>query len=308
MSARRVGAAAGVLLMAMGLAFAAMGCTGAPRGDDASAPASGRVAYLARTQGFWQVWVVAPDGSGARQLTHSSVEKTRASWYPDGQALLVSTDGGDLLRVELEGGGETPVRLPVEGSTDAVLSPDGRHVAFSVSPAASRDDNEIFLFSLADGQKLRRLTQAPGLQHEPAWSRDGRWIYYLAGLGDTDHDILRVSLDGSRREQLTTGRGFHFDVAVGPDGSLAYSNNVTGNYELWVQAPGAAPRRLTDDPALDAAPSFSPDGATLVFESTRAGQPEIWRVSAEGGPAQRVTHSVVGARRPVWYHPGEPGR
>ena len=45
-------------------------------------PPSGRIAYLAMTEGRWQVWVMAPDGSGARQLTRSAWEKTRASWAP----------------------------------------------------------------------------------------------------------------------------------------------------------------------------------------------------------------------------------
>jgi Tol biopolymer transport system component len=49
------------------------------------------------------------------------------------------------------------------------------------------------------------------------------------------------------------------------------------------------PRRLTDHPADDAAPSFSHDGTRIYFSSLRSGRWEIWRMPSEGGTPVQVT-------------------
>jgi Tol biopolymer transport system component len=113
-----------------------------------------------------------PDGTGARAVTRSPSEKTRASWFPDGRSLLVSTEQGEVLRVDIETGREEKVPVPLRGTTDAVASPDGRQVAFSVSPAHSRDDHEVYLANL-DGSGLRQLTSEKRVQDEPAWDPGG---------------------------------------------------------------------------------------------------------------------------------------
>ena len=47
---------------------------------------------------------------------------------------------------------------------------------------------------------------------------------------------------------------------------------VAGNTDVYVvNADGSAPQRLTSTPGIDTAPSFSPDGSKIVFESDRSG-------------------------------------
>jgi len=47
--------------------------------------------------------------------------------------------------------------------------------------------------------------------------------------------------------------------------------------------------RLTRNSAIDTEPEWSPDGKSLVFTSDRGGQPQIYRISVNGGKAQRIT-------------------
>lgn len=47
-------------------------------------------------------------------------------------------------------------------------------------------------------------------------------------------------------------------------------------------------RRLTDDPAQDALPRFTPDGRAVVFSSKRTGEWQLFEVDAAGGPARRL--------------------
>jgi TolB protein len=64
--------------------------------------------------------------------------------------------------------------------------------------------------------------------------------------------------------------------------------------------------RLTDTQAIDTSPSFSPDGAQIVFESDRGGSQQIYVMSASGGGAKRISYGE-GARysTPVWSPKGD---
>lgn len=259
------------------------------------------LAYLAYSDdGYWQVWRMTPEGRFPAQVTFSPYDKSRLSWYPDGRYLLVNSNQGSLVKVEVASGNETPIPLPLAGMNDAVLSPDGRRIAFSLSTASSIDNNDLWMVD-ADGGQPRKLTQLPYLQHDPAWGPDGSTLYFLSGKGDQNHDIWKLNLSDGATAQLTVGQLYHFDVAAGPDGSLAFSGNRSGNYEIWLWPAGEKPRPLTDHPALDARPSWSPDGRVLLFESTRNGVPNIWRLPVSGGEPEPLTHHPRGARMPVWW-------
>ncbi|MCG8590728.1 MAG: hypothetical protein MJE66_15665 [Proteobacteria bacterium] len=262
-----------------------------------------KLAYLGVAGDYWQL--VVREGGQDRVVTRSPRDKTRCSWFPDGKAVLVSSQDGVLLRVDLASGREEEIPLPMDDAFDAVVSPDGAWIALSSSPADSRDDNEIWLLR-ADGSGLRKLTHAPGLQHHPAWSPDGQWIYYLSGLlGEPHHEVWRMRPDGTRQEALTAGRGYHFDVAVAADGRFAFSNNRSGDYQIFVQEPTGALRAVTSDPGFDAYPVWSPDGRRLVFESARTGELQLFEIDADGGEATQITHGD-GARRAAWWSGASP--
>jgi TolB protein len=47
-------------------------------------------------------------------------------------------------------------------------------------------------------------------------------------------------------------------------------------------------------------PSWSPDGQSLAFTSTRSGSPEIWRVGRNGADLRQVTSDGQWHSGPVW--------
>lgn len=262
---------------------------------------SPEIAYLGLADGVWQCWVISRDGTGARQITDTEQDKIRVSWYPDGERLLVNSADGFAYEVSINTLDEKRISIPLNGFQDAVISPDGRMIAFSLSTSGSRDDNNIWVFGIQEGD-LRKLTNMPWLQHDPVWSHDGRQIYFLSGDGGQTHDIWRIGLDSNSDSgrQLTAHQAYHFDVAVSADGVLAYSNNRTGSYNIWIRHGADAETQITRHSALDARPSWSPDGKQLIFESSREDGLDLWLMEISSQTVTRITNTEGGARAPVW--------
>jgi len=263
--------------------------------------AASDIAFLRRTGGFWQVWVIDANGKKPRQVTRSQCDKTRLSWLPDGGALVFCCAPGDVRKVSIKTGVETAIQLGTPGVLDAVVSPDGTRIAYSFNRAEAIDGNDLWVSSI-DGTGRRKLAGLPGLQHEPVWSADGKTVFFLSGEGGPFHDIWSVPADvaGSEPSQLTKRNAFHFDVAASQDGTLAFSSNRSGDYEIWLREPSGSERQLTHHHELDARPSFSPDGRRLVVESTSDGVPNLQLIELTTGKGSALTRFKDGARAPVW--------
>lgn len=263
------------------------------------------IAYLAREGLYWQVWVMSASGADARQVSHSLYEKAHVDWFPGGRALLVSSLDGKVVRLDLESGEEAPVALPATGVLDAVVSPRGTLIAFSLNTAETSDDNEIWV-SRPNGEGARRLTHMDWLQHQPAWGPRGKVLYFLSGTGGEEHDIWRLRLDDGEPERLTAGSLYHFDLDVGPGGRLAFSSNRTGDYELWTWDPDTepGPTLLASRKGLEGAPSWSPDGQSIAYHANVNGTLEIWTINADGTSSRRLSPSGPPARRPRWLRAG----
>ncbi len=79
-----------------------------------------------------------------------------------------------------------------------------------------------------------------------------------------------------------------------------------GNSNIFVMDLGSKSiTRLTDTPAIDTAPSYSPDGSRICFESDRGGRPQIYVMAASGGAAQRISFGDGAYSTPVWSPRGD---
>jgi Tol biopolymer transport system component len=72
-----------------------------------------------------------------------------------------------------------------------------------------------------------------------------------------------------------------------------------------MNADGTNQIRLTDNPASDAEPSWSPDGQNIVFASDRNGNSEIYKMNADGSNQARLTDNPANENFPSWSADGE---
>jgi dipeptidyl aminopeptidase/acylaminoacyl peptidase len=101
---------------------------------------------------------------------------------------------------------------------------------------------------------------------------------------------------------------------VSPDGKHVVYQLATVSLEanksstaLWVAATDwkTPPKALTDPKGKrDAAPRWSPDGKTILFESNRSGTSQLWTVPAAGGEPTQLTSISTGAATGTWSPDG----
>ena len=71
---------------------------------------------------------------------------------------------------------------------------------------------------------------------------------------------------------------------------IAFTSLRDGNHEIYVMsADGTGQIRLTDSPALDAFPDWSPDGSKIAFVSVRGGDADIFVMNVDGSGQTNLT-------------------
>ena len=140
----------------------------------------------------------------------------------------------------------------------------------------------------------------------------------LIAYTNNDHDrdgrssIVTVRPDGKDRRVIyrsstgdDTGYGA-FGAAWSPQGDRVAFGDVVGAYQqgVFVAAPTGSARRQVSPTTLDATePSFSPDGASLVFAAASVTEPrapqELYTARVDGGAPVQITN-VASAYAPTW--------
>ena len=213
-------------------------------------------------------------------LTFDSGVETQPSVSPDGRSFVyVAQDGGDWDIFQQRVGGENRVNLTAdspEHDWEPQLSFDGERIAFR----SQRDGGGIFVMG-ATGESVRRLTD---FGFNAKWSPDGKSIVFgeediLIPTGRTLFSALWVA-DVSTGETRKIYEGDGVEPSWSPDGKhIAFWGlpKATGQRVLYTMpAAGGEPQPLNDDNYFNWNPTWSADGRTLYFASTRGGTMDLW--------------------------------
>src|SRR5437870_978067 len=87
--------------------------------------------------------------------------------------------------------------------------------------------------------------------------------------------------------------------------ALAFTTNRDGNDEIYVtDASGTDVLNLTNNPANDDWPSWSPDGSKIAFHTDRNGNYEVYVMNADGTGLVNLTNNTAFDGEPVWSPDG----
>ncbi len=254
-----------------------------------------------------------------RPLTTSPGDERDPAVSPDGSRVAFAWNGGageaHSLYVQLVDA-DAPLRLTnLPGSEDRTpaWSPDGQRIAFTRTRGT---DCGIVLVSALGGAERTVAPCGDRDYRRLAWSPDGRWL--ALAVRDPGTSSLRIELlspETLERRRITSpppGMLGDTSPAFSPNGrEIAFSRNVTDGVGDVYRVPvaGGSPVRLTSDDRDLMGLEWAPDGASILFSSSRAGIYSLWRVEAAGGAptfvaggGAKIKHpSVARARNLVAY-------
>lgn len=143
----------------------------------------------------------------------------------------------------------------------------------------------------SDGANEQIMVESREPVMSPAWSPDGRNLAYVSFENKVAEVYVQTLRSGARRK-VSSRAGVNGAPAWSPDGrmlALTLSRGE-GNLDIFTLDLGSQVlNRITDQRSIDTEPTWASDGRTIFFTSDRAGGPQVYRVPAAGGAAQRVT-------------------
>jgi TolB protein len=144
-----------------------------------------------------------------------------------------------------------------------------------------------------------------------AWTPDGRIVH-----ASRDWDISILDADGRNQKLLTIDEHNNRWVSVTRDGRYILFESwrkSANDVAIWrIDIDGGNPLPLTGR-GLASAPSSSPDGKWVVYESNASGKMAVWKTSIDGGEPQQLTDRVTeepaispdGKLIACFYYPGQ---
>ncbi|MBI1825174.1 MAG: PD40 domain-containing protein [Planctomycetes bacterium] len=217
-----------------------------------------------------------------------------------------SASGDEKLPIWIDREGkETPISQLKRDFLDLRLSPDGKRMSAAIMENGNLD---IWILEI-ERDMLTRLTYDEGVDQNPRWSPDGKWILFSSNRGKSNFNLFRQLADGTgEAERLTTSDSAQNPSSFTPDGSIAVFTEFNPKTEvdlmiLRLDNAERKPETFLATPFNERQPALSPDGKWIAYVSNESGEPEIY-VRPFLRPGAKVKVSSALALVPRWSPDG----
>jgi len=291
-----------------------------PEDDDqpAFSPDGERIAFRSERDGGG-IFVMGPTGEAVRRVTNLGY---RPTWKPDGTELAFVTEDVPLMPQNIFGASELMVadvrsgKLRSLNAGDAVLpswSPHGYRIAYTKRLGTPTHD-DIWTIPAEGGEPVAVTNDQP-IDWSPAWSPDGRYLYFVSNRGGS-MNLWRVRIDertgktlGSP-EPITVPTPDLTQISVAAGGhEIAYSSvTMAANIQSATFDPTKGtvvgqPAPVTSGSNQWSAPDPSPDGQWVAFYHLDRG--DLYVAHRDGTGLRQVTGDSALDRVPRWSPDGQ---
>ena len=192
------------------------------------------------------------------------------------------------------------------GTGDPPDQPVGK-IVFTCQPSRIQAWDQICILN-ADGTGFRQLTTDDNRSHRYAsLAPDGNSVVYVSFREANIYEIYELNLADGSVQQLTDRLGILAAPEISPDGSMIVFTlglAASDKHEIWMMdRDGGNPRKVFK--AQNAAagawdPTWSPDGAQILFASDMGGSNQLWRINKNGEELQKVSSLPALRGRSDW--------
>ena len=123
--------------------------------------------------------------------------------------------------------------LKTAGGTQ--ISPDGKHVAYTVTYGDFKSDSFVTQIWLADtvSGKSVQLTRGDKSSTNPRWSPDGKWLLFTSNRIEDKNQLFAIDPTGGEAQQLTKSEGAVGIFSWSDDGkTIAYTASEAASQPL----------------------------------------------------------------------------
>lgn len=174
-------------------------------------------------------------------------------------------------------------------------------IARMLTPAPGTDGANVTIGATAYGLGYGLMTLPGGVRLASHGGGSAGWKTLLALLPDKGEGLV-VLTNGTRGSQVLHHVLCEWQAWAVPGGRRPACGEL---YDIYViPADGSGLRRLTQDPASDLFPAWSPDGGQIAFTSTRDRNWNIFVMNADGSGERRLTTDPADDTFPAWSPDG----
>ncbi|HEU4931524.1 MAG TPA: protein kinase [Pyrinomonadaceae bacterium] len=258
--------------------------------------ADGSALITVQTQTLSRLWLLRKNDTKPTPIGSGTSRYYDLSIAPDNKILYASDASGiaDIFEIALTGGGERPLTSAGGRNYAPVVSADNRYLAFH--------SNRTGVFQIwrtnRDGSGPKQITFEATESTWPAFSPDGKWLFFQHADPDNPYKLWRVSIDGGTPERVTDGIAIR--PTVSPDGKLiAFWYNDGQQNSRWrlkvIQFEGGATFNIFDvaqtvQVQWDTPLRWSSDGSYLTYIDHAGGIDNIWGQPIAGGTPKQLTN------------------